>query len=538
MHEKLSTHIKPTFENTVDKKTKIITTIEKNQYALVVCIFIISSIFSFYKVGSSLMNIDGERWYTRSSNFIKEVKKLNFRQTFQNSKPGVPVMWLSGISNEIFYSIYESRYNFKPGFFSYETFPLVFTSYVAPLVLVNLLSGICFYFLVKKLLQHNKAALISYVFFSFHPYYLGMSRFLHVDSVMTNFSILSYLLFLLFMKNQKQFKYLILSGVLLGLALLTKTQALVLIPIMLISSILNLFFKRQKFLAHKERTSNKNCILYFLKTVILPLSCCLLVSFIIYFISFPSMWVAPIKTLNRIFPEAVYVATTGRSLGNIQPYYHYIFLLRSTISYPIMVLFFISCIYIFINRKSLPKDKLLIYSQIIIFPIIYFIEISVAKQKIDRYLLPMLPFLFIGISIFLSRIKYSNIITVFVTLIFIEVLIYNAPNYALFGCRKSNCSTYGYMFKEVGDYINSNSKKDYPNVVTPEKLYSLKPFVRGNTFDLEYATSSEIDVDYLVLRYGYIDNTEITKNFSQCVYLHRVYFHKVPFYDIYGCNND
>jgi hypothetical protein len=170
-----------------------------------------------------------------------------------------------------------------------------------------------------------------------------------------------------------------------------------------------------------------------------------------------------------------------------------------------------------------------------IFPFIYFLEISVVKQKIDRYLLPAFPFVFIGCSIFLSQFKYADIIAGISALVLVGVLIYYAPNYPIFGCGDYEC-TYGYMFKEVGDYINANTNRKHPNVVTMTKVNSLKPFINGNTFTGEIGTiPSGLKVDYLVTNASFIKTRGIPNVLSNCSFLHRVYFHNVTFYDIYSC---
>ena len=358
-------------------------------------IFLLSSLFSFYRIGSSVMNVDGERWYLRTSNFIKNIKKLDFKGTYQNSKPGVTVMWLSGISSEIFNTIFENKFNYRPDFFAYDKFSLVFTSYVLPLVLLNLITGVIFYFLIYKLFNNHKIAILSYTLYSLHPYILGMSRFLHVDSVMSNFVMLSYLAFQLYQKNNRNTKMLIISGFLYGLSILTKSQAIVVLPIFILSRFIYVLFNNNyisKKPSEKFVTIGKILIS---KQFILPLVLFILSAFLSFIIFFPAVWVSPVETFKKVFLEALYVARTGRSQDNIVPFYYYFFLIRHTLSIAAAFWFLVSVVFLFFKRDIIDKNTKINILNILIFPAFYFIGVSFSVQKIDRYLLPIIPFVLV-----------------------------------------------------------------------------------------------------------------------------------------------
>ena len=496
----------------------------KKVLGIVILIFVISALFSYYRLGSSVLNVDGQLWYARTSAFIKAAEKHKFQNTYQDPKPGVPLMWLSGISSELFFRVYESRFGFRPDFFVKDSFPLIFTAFVLPLVLVNLLSGVFFFFLVKKL-TNIKIALLSYVLFAFHPYYLGISRFLHVDSLMTNFIVLSYLLFLIYVKEKKIIN-LLGSGFLFGSALLTKSQAFFLLPIMFVSVCLY-----EVFLPNIKPLS----IFILVKKIVTPLLVIALVASATYYIFFPAMWSKPIKTLNKVYGEAVYVAETGRSIKNVRPFFHYVYVLPRILSFSLVVMYFGSIVYLFYKRKEIKREDLVIYTQLSLFVIIYFLEISVVKQKIDRYLLPMFPFIFISCAVFWSYLKNFKLIfiTLFATLLF--TLLYYAPHYAMFGCNDQECNTHGFLYKEVGDYIDKNTTQKFPTVVAMTKSYSLKVFVDGNTYGYEDVVPDNINVDFLVTNDYFIKDRGIPKKLSHCVFWHRIYFHGIPEWDIYKC---
>ena len=250
--------------------------------------------FGFFKLGSTLMNTDAQHWYLRSTNFINAVEKLNFKKTYQDAKPGVPVMWLSGAGMKIMLNLYNSKYGFKPVLYTQETFRLFQISAIGPLVILSFIFLIFYFLLVKKLFNVN-TAVFALIFLALHPFYIANARFLHVDAVMTAFASLSFLSFLLFLKEAR-WRYNIASGILFGLALLTKTQAGFIFPLIIIL----LTFK---YLTEKQKT-----IIYFSKILFIWT----LSSAVAYFAFFPSMWVHPINTVQKVFTEASYVVQTGR----------------------------------------------------------------------------------------------------------------------------------------------------------------------------------------------------------------------------------
>ena len=95
-------------------------------------------------------------------------------------------------------------------------------------------------------------------------------------------------------------------------------------------------------------------------------------------------------------------------------------------------------------------------------------------------------------------------------------------------------STYGYMLKEVSDYIKVKSEKKYPSVVISGKKYSLKPFVRGNVYDAQEIGNLKESIDFYVKESDQELDSSIVSSYS-CEYAHTVKYHRYPVYDIYKC---
>lgn len=111
-----------------------------------------------------------------------------------------------------------------------EQMPLDFYPWLRlPTVLITSLFIPVFYFLLSRLLANRAIALTAAVLLAFDPFFINHSRVIHHDALVMVFSTLSLLAAMLYIRDF-QFGWLFVSGVALGLALLTKPTSLLLIP--------------------------------------------------------------------------------------------------------------------------------------------------------------------------------------------------------------------------------------------------------------------------------------------------------------------
>ena len=159
-------------------------------------------------------NSDEARWLARSSEFIDAIKTGQFSETVIAYHPGVMTMWIAGIRK--FYMDFQLTIE-----------NLVHARFFIGLtVLIGLLLA-CF--LLNKLLG-KWIALTSLACLAFSPLFLAQTRRVHTDALATIFILLTMLLFLCYCQNRQHLQYLILSGITFGLALLSKSYALILLP--------------------------------------------------------------------------------------------------------------------------------------------------------------------------------------------------------------------------------------------------------------------------------------------------------------------
>ncbi|MCY3720946.1 MAG: glycosyltransferase family 39 protein [Candidatus Poribacteria bacterium] len=169
---------------------------------------------------------DEARWLRRSAQFMSAVKHGDFSETRIAYHPGVTTMWLAGLRT--FFT--EPRWN------------------VENLAHARLFIGIAVYFgigvacFLLYQLFGKWIAIGSFASLAFSPFFLAQTRRVHTDALATIFILLTVLFFLRYAQNRQNLRDLILSGIAFGLAVLSKSYAVILllwIPICLF------FFRNQ-----------------------------------------------------------------------------------------------------------------------------------------------------------------------------------------------------------------------------------------------------------------------------------------------------
>jgi 4-amino-4-deoxy-L-arabinose transferase-like glycosyltransferase len=165
-----------------------------------------------------------------------------------------------------------------------ESFYLAFR---LPLLIVITLILPLFYFFLERLLG-KRSALLSYVLIATSPVLIGMSKIINPDSLLwllTPLSLISYLVFL----RRGTFRYLIFSGIFLGLALLTKY----------VSNILFVFFLGLIFLEYLYHPKHAlTAFTEYLKNSLKHLALLAFTALSTFYLLFPAVWVKPYKVLT------------------------------------------------------------------------------------------------------------------------------------------------------------------------------------------------------------------------------------------------
>jgi len=184
---------------------------------------------------------DERKWLARSANFTYALAHADFAQTFQREHPGVTVMWAGTFG---LFTVYPEYAQEAPGYFTWERENLeawlTENTEHTPLELlaagrrwvafgVALLLWLSI-FPLQRLVGRN-AAHLAFIFLAVDPFGVALSRQLHPDGFVASFIFLSLIFFLAWLYAGLRWRDLVISGVFMGLAWLTKTPAVLLVPI-------------------------------------------------------------------------------------------------------------------------------------------------------------------------------------------------------------------------------------------------------------------------------------------------------------------
>jgi hypothetical protein len=247
-------------------------------------------------------------------------------------------------------------------------------------------------YLLARELFAERVALLGAVLLALEPFYLALSRVLHLDALVTSFMALSILSLAICLKGTRLSPLLVFSGINAGLGVATKVSALFLVPFAGLMALTVYLAKvpgtsgsAWHLNAHQRRKALHLAVVLVVWAGIAGLTFTLL---------WPAMWADPLTALRRLLGGSSELAEIGHKqffLGQIVddpgPWF-----------FPVAFLFRVSPLTLLGAVASLPlilrkrKDR---ESQRLIWPWAYaclFVTfITLSPKKLDRYLLPIFP---------------------------------------------------------------------------------------------------------------------------------------------------
>jgi hypothetical protein len=235
-------------------------------------------------------------WYLRSAHFIEAVLSGDWVNTVYSEHPGVTLMWPVGIGLKLYWVLsgitpaaHTVPLDFEPIHFFGPVPRVEIAAALIPLALLIALGVVGAYLMLRRLFDDTTSA-VAGLLLAFSPYYLAQSKILHLDATMATLMLLSALALLAYRRERKA-RWVLLSGVLGGLALLVKIPALFLLPytglVLLTDSVHN-----PQATAYNTR--------YVIRSLVFPLSVWCLAAVVVYFAFWPVMWVEPGRGLAAV----------------------------------------------------------------------------------------------------------------------------------------------------------------------------------------------------------------------------------------------
>ncbi len=270
--------------------------------------------------------------------------------------------------------------------------PMDFIVWVrAPMAVVSALSVMGIYLLLRRLLD-TPVALLAALVLAFDPFILAHSRLLHVDAPMAYFMFLSFLAFLIYLEAGR-WSWLLWSGLFGGLALISKTPAAILGPILVVSGLFYTLLPPQNV----SRSSRG-------KNLVLALTLWGLIAIAAMFALWPTMWSHPLTAVSRLIDNVQSVnrgfhPTTGIFWGNGETdknllYYLVVFPYHltplTTVGLLVGLLLIVAGAVAYVRRRDHWSARILpLALSLVAYIVIFMTPVSVISRRGDRYILPV-----------------------------------------------------------------------------------------------------------------------------------------------------
>ncbi len=187
------------------------------------------------------VTVDERKWLTRSANFYQAITHGDLAATFQREHPGVTVMWAGTLGFLTEYPAYVAE---APRHFGWDREHLEtwLEATGGPDALDLLAAGrwwvalgvalaVTLGYLPLRRLLGEGPAFFGTLYVAWSPFYVALSRQLHPDGLSARLIFLALLLLLAWLYGAQERRYLLAGGVVMGLAWLSKTPAIFLVPI-------------------------------------------------------------------------------------------------------------------------------------------------------------------------------------------------------------------------------------------------------------------------------------------------------------------
>ena len=258
-----------------------------------------------------VINVDEPRWVIRGANFYYAITHGDFENTLYEYHPGVTNTWIVATAMYFYFPGYRGMGQgyfdpLKPKFEEFmrannkEPIELVRTSRLIQAGVLAVLAVTAF--LLLQLLVDQKTAFLSIALTTLAPYFLGHSRLLNIEGMLSMFVLVSFLGMQVYLNEERKWLYLILSGAAFGLAQLSKSSSIVVLGLVGLMLFVGLFKQNEKVFSAKVVEAVKVFVIW------------LVTAALVYFILWPGMWVAPVKMLANVYGNAFSYAFQGARL--------------------------------------------------------------------------------------------------------------------------------------------------------------------------------------------------------------------------------
>lgn len=248
-------------------------------------------VFRTLNLGSFVTFDEVSFWMTRSRVFLQAVQTGDYAATAITTHPGVTTMWLGATG------IWLHGVLLAAGIVHDAAFPTRLALMQLPLALVHSAGVVLGYRLLRQIFR-PAAALLATLLWATDPFIIAFSRVLHVDGLAMTFCTLSLLAACIYWHHTRRARWLIVSAICAGLAILSKSPSVALAPTVGIMALLTAL--QDQPLRAKDEDNRWAFVLRAWLPTLRPVVtwgvCCALTIFALW----PALWVGPLRAYELL----------------------------------------------------------------------------------------------------------------------------------------------------------------------------------------------------------------------------------------------
>jgi hypothetical protein len=556
-------------EPTRQRKNNLMTVILNSKLGVSLTLLVLALLARLPDLGRFLTP-DEFLWIDRSRNFLAGLTNPAYQCvsrveqwehtaeglacTLRTGHPGVTTMWTGSFGFLLRWLADGRPVPFHDYVVAVSTNPLD-AAFIAPerlgTVLIISLWVVAVYWLVRRLFG-SPIALATAILIALNPFHIAYSRVIHHDALSTAFMTLSALCAFVYWGEQSGRKWLVTSGVLAGLAFISKLASLFLMPYI---ALVGLWFfvagwQRDRQ-SDKKRASFSN-FLFLILDGLLWFAMAMSTVFLVW----PAMWVAPLETVQLTVSLAVQYSTgphakgvffLGQSVADPGPLFYLVTWLYHTS--PLVMLGLVGLVFaLFHYRGAKPAppqspanqpalnnnspftihySSFFRYLPLILFFILgYYVLMTIGEKKQERYFLPAYPWLDLIAAVglvslldypFIPRLihRVSRLALLLLTILIVNGLLVasNFPYYLtyynpLLGGIKSAAKVitigWGEGLNLAAEYLNQKTDPAQTRVASWYES-TFAPFYHGPSISYSKEKGKALAGDYVIF---YINQTQ------------------------------
>lgn len=349
-----------------------------------------------------MVTIDETLWIGRSANFLNAIVHGDWDLTYQMAHPGVMTMWAGALG---FAVVLPEFPRLHPGQVSpsalvhgplrdvgADPLQILVALRIAKLIMQTLVFMVGVWFL--KRLFGGRVAFVAGLMIALEPFLIGHDRLLHIDGLFAASAFTATLAIALAARVRSSLRLWMVAGLLSAITWLSRTPGLILVPVAGLAIVASAWIETDPRV-RRPRVLLSPAVIRAISVRFGIFSATLVIASIILW---PALWAAPQETFTAIVDFSEKAAVVGHETtqvfngevikGDPGPWYYPVTLAwrLSPITIAGVVLFLMLLV---IGRRAVVRDRERLPLLVVgCFGTGYFLVMTLAAKKFDRYILP------------------------------------------------------------------------------------------------------------------------------------------------------